>query len=88
MRTQVFRRVSTLFAESNNAIGDIILAADDISFVDSGAVGVFIQGLEDEFMEVRDATLDSVCELSTTSDDFAYPAVDYIVGTYPIENSI
>jgi hypothetical protein len=38
--------------------------------LDSGA-GAFVHGLEDEFHQVRSATIDSICELSSTSPVFA-----------------
>jgi hypothetical protein len=33
------------------------VSGDDVNLLDSGAVGAFIQGLEDEFFEVRNATV-------------------------------
>lgn len=37
--------------------GDILMSEDDVNLLESGAVGVFIQGLEDEFSDVRGATI-------------------------------
>ncbi len=62
-------------------LGDIIVSENDVHLLDSGAVGAFIQGLEDEFGEVRNAAVDSICELSMRSDRFGRRAVDFLVGT-------
>ena len=41
-----------------------------MNVLDSGA-GAFVHGLEDEFYQVRMATIDSICELSCGSTQFA-----------------
>ena len=33
------------------------MSEDDVNLLETGAVGAFISGLEDEFMEVRSATV-------------------------------
>eukprot|EP01119_Soliformovum_irregulare_P018108 TRINITY_DN5496_c0_g1_i3.p1 TRINITY_DN5496_c0_g1~~TRINITY_DN5496_c0_g1_i3.p1 ORF type:complete len:936 (-),score=298.92 TRINITY_DN5496_c0_g1_i3:291-2894(-) len=58
-----------------------ILITDD-ALMDTGAIGVFIQGLEDEFFEVREATVESIGELSMRSLDFAQKAVDFLVDMF------
>jgi integrator complex subunit 4 len=42
---------------AQNPEGDIIIFEDDINMLETGAVGTFINGLEDEFYEVRSATV-------------------------------
>ena len=59
------------------AAGDIFISDDND--LESNAVGVFVNGLEDEFEEVRNATVDSICELSLTSLAFAKASVDFLV---------
>eukprot|EP00698_Gefionella_okellyi_P020826 TRINITY_DN6619_c0_g1_i1.p1 TRINITY_DN6619_c0_g1~~TRINITY_DN6619_c0_g1_i1.p1 ORF type:complete len:788 (+),score=179.67 TRINITY_DN6619_c0_g1_i1:42-2366(+) len=49
--------------------------------IDSSA-GAFVHGLEDEFMEVRAATIDSMTELALRSDKFAAASVEFIVDMF------
>lgn len=82
---------SGAFAASAEA--EIIVTEDDVNLLETGAVGAFISGLEDEFMEVRGASVgmrrgvfrgvnkkDSICELSVKCDEFADRSVDFLVG--------
>lgn len=50
--------------------------------IDSGANGAFVHGLEDEFKEVRDATLASICELSHKSRNFALQSTEFFVDMF------
>ncbi|KAI8514068.1 Integrator complex subunit 4 [Branchiostoma belcheri] len=52
---------------------------DSISLIDSGACGAFVHGLEDEFLEVRNASVDSLCELSSNNPTFAHQSLDFLV---------
>ncbi|KAI8344171.1 armadillo-type protein [Chlamydoabsidia padenii] len=45
------------------ASGDINFNSEEFRVLDSGACGAFIHGLEDEYQEVRNAAIDSICEL-------------------------
>ncbi|SAL98284.1 hypothetical protein [Absidia glauca] len=45
------------------ASGDINFDSEEFRVLDSGACGAFIHGLEDEYQEVRNAAIDSICEL-------------------------
>jgi integrator complex subunit 4 len=65
-----------------NPEGDIIVSEDDVNLLETGAVGAFISGLEDEFFEVRSATVDSMCELGMKNKDFASLSVDYLVDMF------
>ena len=53
-----------------------------------GACGAFVRGLEDEFMEVRSAAVDSLCELANQNAAFAAMSSDFLVDMFndEIEN--
>ncbi|XP_076453862.1 integrator complex subunit 4-like [Babylonia areolata] len=53
--------------------------ADSVSLMNIGACGAFVHGLEDEFLEVRNAALDSLCELAVQSPRFAVLSQDSII---------
>ncbi|EGG23280.1 HEAT repeat-containing protein [Cavenderia fasciculata] len=68
--------------------GDIdFMASTDssLSLVDAGATGAFIQGLEDEFYEVRSSAIDSMCELSLRNNEFAQKNIDFLVDIFTDE---
>ncbi|CAI9741870.1 integrator complex subunit 4-like [Octopus vulgaris] len=58
------------------------LDPDNISLMNSGACGAFVHGLEDEYLEVRNAALDSLCELSVNSPSFARLSQDCIIDMF------
>jgi integrator complex subunit 4 len=74
------------YANSNNtnalpvAEGDIDVESNEFHLLDSGACGSFIHGLEDEFQEVRNAAIDSICELCMYNEQLAKKAVEFLVG--------
>lgn len=51
---------------------------EDVSLMSSGACGAFVHGLEDEFMEVRSAAVDSLCELAYRNSSFAVQSLDFL----------
>ncbi|KAL9881613.1 integrator complex subunit 4-like [Glossina fuscipes] len=53
-----------------------------ISLIASGACGALVHGLEDEFMEVRIATVDSMCKLALRHPDFAVTCLDFLVDMF------
>ncbi|KAL8567239.1 hypothetical protein ACOMHN_046649 [Nucella lapillus] len=53
--------------------------AESVSLMNMGACGAFVHGLEDEFLEVRNAALDSLCELAVQCGRFAVLAQDSII---------
>ncbi|XP_071952970.1 integrator complex subunit 4-like [Antedon mediterranea] len=55
------------------------LDPEAVTLMDTGACGAFVHGLEDEFLEVRHAALDSLCELASQSPAFASLSLDYLV---------
>ncbi|KAK7484410.1 hypothetical protein BaRGS_00024295, partial [Batillaria attramentaria] len=55
------------------------LDAESISLMNIGACGAFVHGLEDEYLEVRNASLDSLCELAYQSPRFALMCLDSII---------
>jgi len=59
-------------------ITDDILQVRDQHLIDSAAAGAFIHGLEDEFLEVRSAAIDAICELCQSSNKLA------LISTGPI----
>ncbi|XP_022098018.1 integrator complex subunit 4-like [Acanthaster planci] len=54
----------------------------NVSLINSGSCGAFVHGLEDEFLEVRSAALDSLCELATHSPSFARLSLDFLVDMF------
>ncbi|KAL1514289.1 hypothetical protein ABEB36_003569 [Hypothenemus hampei] len=59
-----------------------LLTADSISLISSGACGAFVHGLEDEYLEVRSATVESLCQLSISNPYFANMALDFMVDMF------
>ncbi|EDV29602.1 uncharacterized protein TRIADDRAFT_19885, partial [Trichoplax adhaerens] len=55
------------------------LTVDDVNLMESGACGAFVHGLEDEFMEVRIVTVESMCLLGQRYEPFAHLLTDFIV---------
>ncbi|XP_041355136.1 integrator complex subunit 4-like [Gigantopelta aegis] len=55
---------------------------ESISLMAVGSCGAFVHGLEDEFLEVRNATLDSLCELAAQSPVFAHMSQDSIIDMF------
>ena len=56
--------------------------SESISLIDSGACGALVQGLEDEFLEVRMASVNSMCELALTNAPFAELSLDFLVDMF------
>ncbi|KAI5745495.1 hypothetical protein M8J76_011490 [Diaphorina citri] len=59
-----------------------VIDADQINLMSSGACGAFVHGLEDEFLEVRQATVDAICALSLNNPDFAVLCLDFLVDMF------
>ncbi|XP_023932225.1 integrator complex subunit 4-like isoform X1 [Lingula anatina] len=55
---------------------------DDVSLMSGGACGAFVHGLEDEYLEVRNAAVDSLCELASHKPSFANQSLDYLVDMF------
>ncbi|XP_071501854.1 integrator complex subunit 4-like [Diadema antillarum] len=55
---------------------------ETVSLITSGACGAFVHGLEDEYLEVRSAALDSLCELAAQSPSFAILSLDFLVDMF------
>ncbi|KAI9345097.1 armadillo-type protein [Pilaira anomala] len=64
------------------AEGDIDVQSNEFHLLDSGACGSFIHGLEDEFQEVRNAAIDSICELSMYNEQLTKKAVEFLVDMF------
>ncbi|KAI8878557.1 ARM repeat-containing protein [Backusella circina FSU 941] len=64
------------------AEGDIDVGSDEFHLLDSGACGAFIHGLEDEYQEVRNASIDSICELCMYNDQLIKKAVECLVDMF------
>lgn len=56
--------------------------AQDVSLMESGACGALVHGLEDEFLEVRTATVDTLCRLSIDHPKFAILSLDFLVDMF------
>ncbi|XP_054278169.1 integrator complex subunit 4-like [Macrosteles quadrilineatus] len=59
-----------------------LLDAQQINLISSGSCGAFVHGLEDEFLEVRSASVDSICSLSLNNPQFANLALDFLVDMF------
>lgn len=55
---------------------------NSVSLIASGACGALVHGLEDEFLEVRTASVDSMCRLALTSSAFAVQSLDFLVDMF------
>lgn len=64
------------------AEGDIDVVSNEFHLLESGACGSFIHGLEDEFQEVRNASIDSICELSMYNEQLTKKAVEFLVDMF------
>ncbi|KAG9305653.1 hypothetical protein G9A89_022575 [Geosiphon pyriformis] len=62
--------------------GDFDVESDDFRLLDSGACGAFVRGLEDEYHDVRNASIDSICELSMHNLQFSKRARDFLVDMF------
>ncbi|KAK3862961.1 hypothetical protein Pcinc_031216 [Petrolisthes cinctipes] len=58
------------------------VAAESVSIISTGSCGAFVHGLEDEFLEVRNATLDSICALALNNAQFANHSLDFLVDMF------
>ncbi|CAH1723711.1 integrator complex subunit 4 [Aphis gossypii] len=59
-----------------------MLDAQQVSLVSTGASGAYLHGLEDEFLEVRIATISSMCSLATRHSEFAVIAMEFLVDMF------
>jgi integrator complex subunit 4 len=59
-----------------------MMDADSVSLMSSGSCGAFVHGLEDEYQEVRNASVDSLCSLSLINSQFAQMSLDFLVDMF------
>ncbi|CAB0000602.1 unnamed protein product, partial [Nesidiocoris tenuis] len=59
-----------------------LLDKDEVNVVSSGSCGAFVHGLEDEFMEVRSASVDALCNLAIHHPEFAVLSLDFLVDMF------
>nr|CAD7401906.1 unnamed protein product [Timema poppensis] len=59
-----------------------VIDAESVSLMSSGSCGAFVHGLEDEFLEVRYASVESVCQLSLDNPQFAHMSLDFLVDMF------
>ncbi|CAH4030884.1 integrator complex subunit 4 [Pieris brassicae] len=59
-----------------------LLEQSTVQLLPGGAAGAFVHGLEDEFMEVRTAAVEAVCELSMQNPIFATTSLDFLVDMF------
>uniref|UniRef100_A0A6M2DDE3 Integrator complex subunit 4 n=1 Tax=Xenopsylla cheopis TaxID=163159 RepID=A0A6M2DDE3_XENCH len=58
------------------------VSADSVSLIGTGACGALVHGLEDEFLEVRNAAVDSMCILALHNSEFAEISLDFLVDMF------
>ncbi|KAL9643251.1 hypothetical protein ABK040_014708 [Willaertia magna] len=68
---------SNLYQEGEGDISLIESERDALLY--SGAVGTFVLGLEDQYKNVRMATIESICELNKDSELLSRKSVDYLI---------
>ncbi|XP_034841372.1 integrator complex subunit 4 [Maniola hyperantus] len=66
---------------ADDAPGQLIEQAA-VQLLPGGAAGAFVHGLEDEFMEVRTAAVEAVCQLSMENTVFATTSLDFLVDMF------
>ncbi|KAL9696900.1 hypothetical protein quinque_000341 [Culex quinquefasciatus] len=59
-----------------------LVNAEAVSLMASGACGALVQGLEDEFLEVRTASVNSMCKLALKNPPFAVTSLDFLVDMF------
>ncbi|KAJ9583048.1 hypothetical protein L9F63_022613 [Diploptera punctata] len=59
-----------------------VVEADSVSLMSSGSCGAFVHGLEDEYQEVRNASVDSLCSLAMHDPQFAQMSLDFLVDMF------
>lgn len=52
------------------------------SILDAGACGAFVHGLEDEFMEVRNAAVESMSQLTMNCREFGLKSVEFMIDMF------
>ncbi|KAI8345632.1 armadillo-type protein [Mortierella sp. GBAus27b] len=62
--------------------GDQDVTAQQVRLLDSGACGAFVHGLEDEYQDVRNAAINSICQLCLHNPEFSILALDYMVDMF------
>lgn len=77
------RRGASMKKGHLHAAGD--LDVENMSLMSSGACGAFVHGLEDEFCEVREAAIESICNLCRESDALANKALDFMADMFSDE---
>ncbi|KAI8911805.1 armadillo-type protein [Gorgonomyces haynaldii] len=71
---------------TENASGDLEMQSEFFEITRSAMCGAFIHGLEDEFKSVRLATINSIRELSLTSESVAKKAIPYLIDMFNDEH--
>ncbi|CAH0722834.1 unnamed protein product, partial [Brenthis ino] len=66
---------------ADDAPGQLIEQAS-VQLLPGGAAGAFVHGLEDEFLEVRTAAVEAVCQLSMENPVFATTSLDFLVDMF------
>ncbi|KAF7723119.1 Integrator complex subunit 4 [Apophysomyces ossiformis] len=61
------------------AEGDVDVESDDVRVLHSGACGAFVQAMEDEHGEVRNAAIDSICELCMSNEELVGKATESLL---------
>ncbi|XP_067948883.1 integrator complex subunit 4-like isoform X1 [Watersipora subatra] len=59
-----------------------LLSEDSVSLISMGACGAFVHALEDEFMEVRGAAVESMCVLALSNPSYARQTQDFLVDMF------
>jgi integrator complex subunit 4 len=70
---------------SSSSSADAVITKEDegnLSLMTSGACGAYIHGLEDEFLEVRGESVESLCRQAVHSPKLAAKSIDFLVDMF------
>ncbi|CAG8453056.1 333_t:CDS:10 [Dentiscutata heterogama] len=65
--------------------GDLDVESAELRILKSSACGAFIHGLEDAYQDVRNAAIDSMCQLCVHNEKFSKRSVEFLVDMFQDE---
>ncbi|RIB01324.1 armadillo-type protein [Gigaspora rosea] len=65
--------------------GDLDVESAELRILKSSACGAFIHGLEDAYQDVRNAAIDSICQLCMHNEKFSKRSVEFLVDMFQDE---
>ncbi|CAG8599833.1 41547_t:CDS:10 [Gigaspora margarita] len=65
--------------------GDLDVESAELRILKSSACGAFIHGLEDAYQDVRNAAIDSICQLCMHNEKFSKRSIEFLVDMFQDE---